>query len=117
MKLIVDAQLPRRLARWLAARGHDTLHTLDLREGNRTPDADIAALASREHRILVTKDGDFVSSYLIKKQPPKLLLVTTGNMGNADLERLVERNLPAIESALETSDFVELGRDRLIVHD
>lgn len=117
MKLIVDAQLPRRLARWLAARGHDALHTLDLEEGNRTPDVDIARLALRENRILVTKDSDFVSSHLVNQQPPKLLLVTTGNMGNADLERLVERNLNAIESALESSAFVELGRNSLVIHD
>jgi len=58
-----------------------------------------------------------VNSHLIGGQPAKLVLVTTGNMGNADLERLVERNLPAIESALEASDFIELGRDKLIVHD
>ncbi|WP_300970662.1 DUF5615 family PIN-like protein [Thiocapsa sp.] len=32
MRFIVDAQLPRRLARWLNARGHDVLHTLDLPE-------------------------------------------------------------------------------------
>jgi hypothetical protein len=28
----VDAQLPKRLARWLATRGQDVLHTLDLRK-------------------------------------------------------------------------------------
>jgi predicted nuclease of predicted toxin-antitoxin system len=28
MKFIVDAQLPRRLARELSSAGHDTLHTL-----------------------------------------------------------------------------------------
>jgi predicted nuclease of predicted toxin-antitoxin system len=47
MKFIVDAQLPKRLARWLAARGHDVLHTLDLPEQNRTQDAAITALACR----------------------------------------------------------------------
>jgi predicted nuclease of predicted toxin-antitoxin system len=31
MKFVVDAQLPRRLARELAAAGHDVMHTLDLK--------------------------------------------------------------------------------------
>jgi predicted nuclease of predicted toxin-antitoxin system len=60
MRFIVDAQLPRRLARWLAARGHDVLHTLDLADGYRTADAAIIALACREDCIVVTKDADLV---------------------------------------------------------
>jgi predicted nuclease of predicted toxin-antitoxin system len=117
MKFIVDAQLPKRLARWLAAHGHDVLHTLDLAQANRTPDAAIADLALLEGRVVISKDADFVDSHLVRKRPPKLLLVATGNMGNVDLVALWERNLPAIESALRASDFVELGRDRLIVHE
>lgn len=66
---------------------------------------------------MVSKDGDFVDSHLVQKRPPKLLLVATGNIGNAELERILEQNLVAIKSALDSSDFVELGRDRLILHD
>jgi predicted nuclease of predicted toxin-antitoxin system len=36
MKFLADAQLPRRLARWLSAQGHDAVHTLELPAGNRT---------------------------------------------------------------------------------
>ena len=61
MKFIVDAQLPRRLARELAAFGHDVVHTLDLPAANRTHDGDITALAIREKRIVITKDNDFVT--------------------------------------------------------
>ena len=116
MRLLVDAQLPRRLARWLVMRGYDALHTLDLPNGNRTPDEEIAELAAQEDRVVVTKDGDFVDSHLLAGRPPRLLLVATGNMGNAELLRLFERNLPAIASALEGSAFVELSRDNLIIH-
>ncbi|MCX6911433.1 MAG: DUF5615 family PIN-like protein [Verrucomicrobia bacterium] len=48
MKFVVDAQLPRRIARDLAAAGHEVLHSLDLPLGNRTPDDAIAELADRE---------------------------------------------------------------------
>jgi predicted nuclease of predicted toxin-antitoxin system len=108
MKLIVDAQLSRRLARWLATRGHDVLHTLDLPDANATRDTEITDLACREGRIVVSKDGDFVNSHLIQGQPPKLLWIATGNMGNAQMEALMERNLAAIEAALASN---------LIVHD
>ena len=38
MKFLVDAQLPRRIVRELAAHGHDTVHTSDLPAANRTQD-------------------------------------------------------------------------------
>jgi predicted nuclease of predicted toxin-antitoxin system len=116
MKLIIDAQLPRRMGRWLSGRGHDVLHTLDLPRANATSDAEIIDLACRESRIVVTKDGDFVDSFLVHRRPPKLLWVTTGNMSNVDLLSLLERNWTAIEGALADNAFVELGHDRLVVH-
>jgi predicted nuclease of predicted toxin-antitoxin system len=63
MKFIVDAQLPRRLARDLTAAGHDVIHTLDLPLQNRTSDSEIVALASKESRIVITKDSDFVATF------------------------------------------------------
>ena len=117
MRFLVDAQLPRRLARWLQDKGHDALHTRDLPAGNRTEDADVNDLSLRERRVMVTKDTDFVDTFLLARKPHKLLLVVTGNIGNADLERLFQRNLQAIVSALDASDYVELGRDRLVIHE
>lgn len=117
MRFLVDAQLPVRLARWLQDEGHDVLHTRDLPTGNRTEDSDVNELSLREARVVVTKDTDFVGTLLLTRRPYKLLLVATGNIGNADLEGLFQRNLEAIVSALDTSDYVELGRDRLVVHE
>lgn len=117
MRFLVDAQLPQRLARWLRDKGHDALHTRDLPTGNRTGDADVNDLSLREGRVIVTKDTDFVDSFLLARKPYKLLLVATGNIGNADLEGLFQRNLEAIVFALDASDYVELGRDRLVIHE
>lgn len=114
MKLLIDAQLPRRLAHRLTADGHDAVHTLDLPGGNRTEDAYINAVALREGRIVVTKDVDFVDTFLLQRTPPRLLLVTVGNIRNPELIRLFSENLDAIVREFETSDFVELTRDALI---
>ena len=116
MRFLLDAQLPRRLALWLTNEGHDAIHTLDLPAGNRTEDARINALSMREERVVVTKDMDFVDARLLRRTPWKLLLVATGNIGNRRLVRLFEDNLDEIVAALESSDFVELGRDSLISH-
>ena len=116
MKFIVDAHLPRRLVLHLRATGHDALHTLDLPEGNRTTDADINTLLLREERIVMTKDADFVNSIFLNHQPYKLLLISTGNIKNADLDALIAAQLPALVAAFATCDFVELTRSTLIVH-
>lgn len=116
MRFLVDAQLPRRVTRWLTEKGHEARHTLDLPLGNRTPDADIIAFAAREQYIVVTKDEDFVRSFLLRGEPPGLLLIATGNIANADLEGLMRLNWSRIEAALTTNRFVDLQRDALVNH-
>ena len=116
MTFLVDAMLPRRLARRLVALGHESTHTLDLPLGNQTPDADLIAIADHDGRILVTKDADFVSSYLVRGRPHRLLLISTGNMGNSDLERCVSAHLVAIVEALVDGGFVELTPGGLAIH-
>jgi len=86
MKFLIDAQLPRRLVHRLREAGFEAIHTLDLPLGNRTPDTDINDLSIREHYVVVTKDADFVNSFHLQHKPHKLLLVSTGNIGNAELE-------------------------------
>lgn len=88
MRFLVDAQLPLRLAVWLRSRNHDALHTLELPRANRTPDAEVIARADADGRVVVTKDADFVNSFHLKRQPGKLLLVSTGNISNDELLRL-----------------------------
>jgi len=117
MKFLVDAQLPRRLCAWLREAGYDAIHTLDLPLGNRTPDTALLDIATREQRVMVTKDDDFLQSHLISGNPEKLLLVTTGNVSNAELERLLRANVVPITKALESGNLVEVGRNALIIHD
>jgi predicted nuclease of predicted toxin-antitoxin system len=117
MKFLVDAHLPRRLAVHLCEAGHDALHTLDLPNQNRTSDKELIAIADRDQRVVVTKDADFVQSYALMRRPKRLLLISTGNITNKELEDLIIPNLPRLVTALETHHFVELSRNLLIVHD
>jgi predicted nuclease of predicted toxin-antitoxin system len=116
MKFLVDAQLPRRLVYGLRNAGHDALHTLDLPNSNHTTDAELIALASADGRVVVSKDRDFASSFILFHRPRKLLLVSTGNLPNKILEQTLFPNLSIITTALETCDFVELTRTLIIVH-
>jgi len=116
MKFLIDAQLPRKLCKWLREAGHDVVHTLDLPLGNATPDSVVLSIAERDQRVVVTKDDDFVQSHLLVGRPEKLLLIATGNIGNAELETLFRNNLARIDVALQTGRFVEINRHKLAVH-
>jgi predicted nuclease of predicted toxin-antitoxin system len=116
MKFLVDAQLPRRFANWLNEAGHDTLHTFDLPRRNLTTDSEIIARAKRDGRIVVSKDADFVQTFLLTGEP-QLLLISTGNINNAELEKLLHANLSGIEAAFASSRFVEITRDSLVIHE
>lgn len=117
MKFLVDAQLPVRLAQRIAAAGHDALHTSDLPGGNRTTDAELAARADADDRVVITKDHDFRASHLLRSTPRHLLLVSTGNISNNDLLALFDLHLEVVLAALAEARFIELGSSRLIVHD
>lgn len=96
--------------------GLDAVHTLDLPNKNGTKDSEISRLSLEEKRIVVTKDADFVQSFLLRGRPFKLLLVSTGNISNKYLFALFESKLEQIVESFEASDFVELTRDFLILH-
>ena len=116
MKFLVDAQLPRSLALWLQVAGYDATQTLDLPEGNRTPDRQINLLAARDGCIVVTKDSDFVNSHLLSSLPPRLLLISTGNLRNQELIGLFSMSIELIQQGFESFHFIEMTANRLIFH-
>ncbi len=100
---------------WLTGGACDATHTLDLPHGNRTPDKQLTEVANQEVRILVSKDGDFVDSHLLFGQPAKLLLVTTGNISNRELELLFVPLIPQLVADFQQHSFLELGQSGIII--
>ena len=88
----------------------------DLPGKNATTDAEIVANAVAENRAIITKDDDFVQSFLLTGAPPKLLLISTGNIGNAALEAIFQKNLTAMVAAFDSAAFIELSLENLIIH-
>lgn len=115
MRYLIDAQLPRRMAGWFGRFGCDVLHTLDLRHGNRTTDEQVIEFAERDDRVLVTKDSDFVNSHLLQNRPTRLLLVSTGNISNRELEALTVPLIPDIDREFQAHLFLELGQAGITV--
>ncbi len=117
MKFIVDAQLPLKLARYLEWRGVDVLHTDNLPNKERTSDEEIRKLSLTKNCIVITKDIDFLDSFYVKGIPPKLLLVTTGNIDNKELLQLFENHLSDILNMFKEFNFIELTNFEIIGHE
>ena len=116
MEFIVDAQLPKSLSALLNELGVDAIHTIDLPEKNRTSDSVISKLATEENRIIITKDTDFLESFIVKQEPEKLVLVRTGNIKNSELLSIFKRHLPKIMDLLGQGNLVEVTRIGIILH-
>ncbi len=116
MKFLIDAQLPRRLTAHFRQAGLEAIHTLDLPDGNRTTDRVINELSIKEQYIVVTKDSDFVESFFLSREPWKLLLVSTGNIGNDELETLFMSSTERVVQGFDVFDFIELSRTNMIFH-
>ena len=68
------------------------MHTLNLPDKNRSSDLYISRLADSEGRVVISKDGDFVTSHIVHGSPLRLLQISTGNMPNSILLPLVLGN-------------------------
>jgi predicted nuclease of predicted toxin-antitoxin system len=100
VKFLIDNQLPRALTVYLRQHGHDAVHVrecgLDCAE-----DAEVAAHARSEGRVLISKDEDFriISDY---RGWPQLVWLQMGNCRNAELLSVFDRHLEYICLALGT---------------
>ncbi len=116
MNFLIDANLPRRLVHLFRERGHQALHTLELPDGNATTDSAILDYSDEHNCVVTTKDSDFSVSFWLQNRPNKLLLISTGNIRNADLEALLLANFDELIAGITENHFVELTREHIIVH-
>lgn len=116
MNFLIDANLPRRLVNLFKDRGYHAIHTLDLPDGNAALDLAILQYADENDCVITTKDSDFTTFFWLKNRPDKLLLISTGNISNKDLEAILLANFDQIISDLIKHRFIELTREHVIVH-
>ncbi len=108
MKFLIDAQLPPSLKNLFISKGFDCLHTLDLDLKNETPDSVINFISINEERIVITKDSDFLESFLLKKQPYKLILVKLGNTSKNEVINFFQNKFNEIIKRIESESLIFL---------
>jgi predicted nuclease of predicted toxin-antitoxin system len=113
-KFIVDTQLPPKLAKFLSSKGCQSIHTTYYPNGHLLADHAIRNVASKEDRIIITKDTDFFDYYLLKGPPPRVLLLEFGNIDNKALVLFFENNLQAIITMFSSCGMVVCSEDKLM---
>ncbi len=108
IRFLIDAQLPPRLARVIAAEGYLAEHLEDL--GIRhAKDSAIWDYAKEKDAVLITKDEDFVNRFRRQQDTPVIVWLRIGNATNRVLIDWIMPALPTIVARLETGDrFVEV---------
>jgi predicted nuclease of predicted toxin-antitoxin system len=91
LKLLVDENLPPRLAHELADLFPDSAHVNSLGLES-TPDALIWEYAKANGFAFLAKDKDFANLSIAWGAPPKVILLQTGNCSTTELIRLVRAN-------------------------
>ncbi|MEZ4829509.1 MAG: DUF5615 family PIN-like protein [Bacteroidia bacterium] len=112
MRFIVDTQLPPRLAKWLTAKGHETIHTTNYSEGHLLKDAEIISIAIESERTVITKDSDFSEHFLLRGAPPKVLLL---EFGNIELVQLFELYFKEVMAAFEEGNELVIFRREEVI--
>lgn len=114
LRFIVDTQLPPKLAKLLASWGFDSIHTTFFPNGHLLSDVEITKITVAEERIVVTKDSDFLETYLLRGAPPSVLLLQFGNIDNAELALLFQINMASIQQLFESgSSLVVFDRQQV----
>ena len=78
--------------------------------GNETPDRIINALSVAEQRIVITKDGDFLESFIVKNEPYKLILVKLGNTSKNELLQFFSDRFDEIIEKIKIESMVLLSK-------
>lgn len=89
--------------------GFDAIHTDDMPNMERTSDTEIIKISELEERIIITKDKDFLDSYLLFNKPKKLVLITSRNIKNKEFFFLFKNNFKTVVELLSKHSLIELN--------
>jgi predicted nuclease of predicted toxin-antitoxin system len=108
--LIIDENITPDLVPILRSAGLKAYHINELKanQKQRILDDQIRKLAIQKGYVIVSKDDDFVKSYVDRKVPSKMIFVYNLDKKELLLSRMKEV-APSLEKLLETHDFIEIN--------
>jgi predicted nuclease of predicted toxin-antitoxin system len=113
MIFLLDANIPPSLAEDI--NGHEVIHIKTFPYGTSTNDGVINEYCAFNNCVLITKDSDFYDSFMLKKKPPKLILVKLGNKRLRELRSYFRKNWNQIEKLIADHSLIVLTPDSIKV--
>ncbi len=114
MKFIIDENIsPDVLPLFLNA-GITAIHVNQLKKekGVSIKDHQLRRLAIHQHWVIVTKDDDFVKSFVSRKVPEKLVFLV-GLDEKTQLLVRIEEIIPQLQDLLTRYDFIEVNQSEM----
>ena len=106
MRFLVDNSLPSRMAKQLAAAGHEATHVRDLNL-SRASDEEIFEAAARDGRVLLAQDTDFGTILARRSESrPSVVLFRTRAKSVEKLLPMLSENLARLEEDLTSGAIV-----------
>ncbi|MEO9868838.1 DUF5615 family PIN-like protein [Ekhidna sp.] len=114
MKFIIDENLPPDLTELFRSEGLESYHVNDIKakKKQRVLDDQLRRLAIQKGYIIVTKDDDFVRSYVSRKVPDKVVFIYGLEKKESLLSRMKEV-IPQLLKLLSNHDFIEVKENEL----
>lgn len=114
MKFIIDENLTPVLAELFRTAGMNAYHINEMKshQKQRVIDDQLRRLSIQKGYVIVTKDDDFVKSYVNRKVPEKMVFIHGLNEKESLLSRMKEVT-PLLTTLLKSHDFIEVNDQEL----
>ncbi|MEP0985280.1 DUF5615 family PIN-like protein [Ekhidna sp.] len=114
MRFIVDENLPPELAIDLRENGITAHHVNEMKSNQkqRITDDQLRRLTIRKGYVIITKDDDFVKSYVSRKIPEQMVFIYGLEKKESLLKRMKEV-IPQLLDLLTIHDFIEIKEDEM----
>jgi predicted nuclease of predicted toxin-antitoxin system len=106
MDFLCDVHISIKIAKHLTNCGHYAIHTNSLPSKWHSTDSEICLIADQKNLIVITKDEDFRSSFLLRQTQKKLIRIVLGNISNKSLIGLLDKHMSLIQPLIRKKDFI-----------
>jgi len=105
IRLLLDANLSWRSESVLQQHFTSCLHIDSARLRRPASDKEIWEYAEKNDMVIVTNDEDFLDISVVKKFPPKIILLRTGNQNRKFIEQILIQKLPEITEFVNSEEY------------
>jgi len=64
-----------------------------------------------EQRVIITRNSDFFKSFIVKKEPYKLIMVKPGNTSKKELPEFFKNKFAEIIEKIKVEDMILLAKE------